>query len=468
MKQTKSEPNVVFDLELIHKYNKSGPRYTSYPTAVQFGPELSDSRYQQIARATNEDPIPRPLSLYFHIPFCDTVCFYCACNKVATKNHALAGPYLEHMYRELALQSKLFDSDRQVEQLHWGGGTPTFLSHDEIYELMSVIRQNFHLADDRTGEFSIEVDPRETDAKTVALLREVGFNRMSIGVQDFDPVVQQAVNRIQPREVTLETLQSARQQGFRSINLDLIYGLPRQTIESFFRTMEEIIDLKPDRLSIFNYAHLPERFKPQRRIQARDLPSAADKLQILQNTIHQLTDAGYIFIGMDHFARPDDELVLAQQEGRLHRNFQGYSTHAGCDLVGIGATSIGMVGDSYSQNLHRIDEYNARIDSERLAVYHGIELNRDDLIRREVITQLMCHFTLQTNTLSESLGIDFWDYFSSEKTALLPMQQDGMIAIHSEGIRVTPRGRLLIRNICMVFDHYLSQQDNIKRFSRVI
>ncbi len=468
MTQNTQEPNVVFDLNLIHKYNKSGPRYTSYPTAVQFSPKLDDERYQQIAQDTNEDPIPRPLSLYFHIPFCDTVCFYCACNKLATKNHALAGPYLEHVYRELAMQSRLFDNDRQVEQLHWGGGTPTFLSHHEIRELMAVTRQNFHLADDSTGEFSIEVDPRETDAETVALLREVGFNRMSIGVQDFDPAVLKAVNRIQPREVTLETLQSARQYGFRSINLDLIYGLPMQTVESFSRTLDEIIDLKPDRLSVFNYAHLPERFKPQRRIQVIDLPSATDKLQILQNTIRQLTDAGYVFIGMDHFARPDDELVQAQREGRLHRNFQGYSTHAGCDLIGFGATSIGMVGDSYSQNLHRIDEYNARIDAGRLAVYHGIELNRDDLIRREVITQLMCHFQIQTDTLSATLGIDFWEYFQREKMALQPMLQDGMIVMSRSGIQVTPSGRLLIRNICMEFDHYLNQPDNITRFSRVI
>jgi len=468
MNQNIQTPDVVFDLELIHKYNKSGPRYTSYPTAIEFSPKLNDERYQQIAQDTNEDPIPRPLSLYFHIPFCDTVCFYCACNKVATKNHALAAPYLERVYRELTMQARLFDNDRCVEQLHWGGGTPTFLSHDEIRELMTVTRQNFQLADDSTGEFSIEVDPRETDAKTVALLRDVGFNRMSIGVQDFDPAVQKAVNRIQPREVTLETLESAREHGFRSINLDLIYGLPMQTVDSFSRTLEEVIALKPDRLSVFNYAHLPERFKPQRRIQVSDLPSAADKLQILQNSITQLTEAGYIFIGMDHFARPDDELVKAQQEGRLHRNFQGYSTHAGCDLIGLGATSIGMVGDCYSQNLHRIDEYNARIDSGRLAVYHGIELDRDDLIRREIITQLMCHFRLNAKTLSESLGIDFWRYFQNEKKALLPMQEDGMIEMSDQGIQVTARGRLLIRNICMEFDHYLNQPDNIKRFSRVI
>jgi len=468
MTLNRQELGVVFDLDLIHKYNKSGPRYTSYPTAVQFSPKLDDVCYRQIALATNAAPIPRPLSLYFHIPFCDTVCFYCACNKVATKNHTLSGPYLEHMYREMAMQSALFSDDRQVEQLHWGGGTPTFLSHQEIRELMAVTRQNFHLADDSTGEFSIEVDPRETDAATVALLREVGFNRMSIGVQDFDPEVQKAVNRIQPREVTLETLDSARKHGFRSINLDLIYGLPKQTVASFSRTLGEVIALKPDRLSVFNYAHLPERFKPQRRIQVLDLPSAADKLQILQNAITQLTDAGYIFIGMDHFARPDDELVQAQQEGRLHRNFQGYSTHAGCDLIGFGATSIGMVGHSYSQNLHRIDEYNARIDAGRLAVYQGIELSQDDLIRREVITQLMCHFQLDTRSLSEVMEIDFWDYFDRERNALQPMQEDGMIIIKADGIQVTARGRLLIRNICMEFDHYLNQPDNIKRFSRVI
>ncbi|MDJ0872880.1 MAG: oxygen-independent coproporphyrinogen III oxidase, partial [Gammaproteobacteria bacterium] len=353
----KRSPSVRFDAELIQRYDKSGPRYTSYPTAVQFHEAFGADRYAAWTEHTNGEPIPRPLSLYFHIPFCDTVCFYCACNKIATKDRGKAVPYLDHLYREIQMQGALFDKDRSVDQLHWGGGTPTFISHQQMRELMQTTGEHFRLRDDDEGEYSIEIDPREADSDTVAMLREIGFNRMSLGVQDFDPQVQKGVNRLQSYDETMTVLQAARAEGFKSVSVDLIYGLPFQSAASFDRTLDLIIGAGPDRLSLFNYAHLPEIFKPQRRIDADSLPSAAEKLRILQLSIQRLTDAGYVFIGMDHFAKPDDELAVAQQRHTLYRNFQGYSTHANCDLIGMGITSIGMVGDTYSQNVKTLDAY---------------------------------------------------------------------------------------------------------------
>ncbi|MEW8156133.1 MAG: oxygen-independent coproporphyrinogen III oxidase, partial [Candidatus Thiodiazotropha endolucinida] len=375
-----------FDLELIAKYDQSGPRYTSYPTAVQFHDGFNEEEYKRVARESNESS--NPLSLYFHIPFCDTVCFYCACNKVATKDRSLAAGYLARIHEELRMQSELFDTSRVVTQLHWGGGTPTFISHDEMRELVAQTRKAFTLLDDDTGEYSIEIDPREAQGDTIKLLRELGFNRMSLGVQDFDQRVQKSVNRIQSKDETLTVLQSARDEGFRSISIDLIYGLPFQSVESFSSTLDQILEVDPDRLSVFNYAHLPERFKPQRRINEEELPPPQEKLDILQMSIEKLSAAGYVYVGMDHFAKPNDELVLAQEDGTLYRNFQGYSTHADCDLIGLGATSIGMVGPSYAQNMRSLDEYYQRIDSGRLAVFRGVELNRDDRLRRDVITRL--------------------------------------------------------------------------------
>ncbi|MET0054311.1 MAG: oxygen-independent coproporphyrinogen III oxidase, partial [Candidatus Thiodiazotropha sp. 6PLUC10] len=373
-----------FDLELIGKYNQTGPRYTSYPTAVQFHDKYDEAEYRRIAIESNASG--SPLSLYFHIPFCDTVCFYCACNKVATKDRGMAAGYLARVHEELRMQSELFDSSRVVTQLHWGGGTPTFISHDEMRQLMDKTRESFTLLDDDSGEYSIEIDPREAKGDTIKLLRELGFNRMSLGVQDFDPNVQKAVNRLQSKEVTLRVLQAARDEGFRSTSIDLIYGLPHQTLESFSSTLDQILEVDPDRLSVFNYAHLPERFKPQRRINEDELPPPQEKLDILQMTIEKLSDVGYVYVGMDHFAKPDDELVKAQVDGTLYRNFQGYSTHADCDLIGLGATSIGMVGPSYAQNMRSLDEYYQRIDAGRLAVFRGVTLTQDDLLRRDVIT----------------------------------------------------------------------------------
>ncbi len=457
--------NIIFDLELIKRYDKSGPRYTSYPTAVQFHDGFGEAEYRAWATKSNESG--NPLSLYFHIPFCDTVCYYCGCNKVVTKDRSRAAPYLERLHQEIALQGALFDKSRTVDQLHWGGGTPTFISHEEMRELMRVTGEHFNLRTDDTGEYSIEIDPREVKTDTIALLRELGFNRMSLGVQDFEPEVQKAVNRIQSEESTMAALSAARAEGFKSISIDLIYGLPHQSVASFARTLDKILEISPDRLSVFNYAHLPELFKPQRRINEADLPAPQEKLDILQNTIETLTKAGYVYIGMDHFAKPDDELAVAQRSGTLYRNFQGYSTHADCDLIGLGSTSIGQVGDSYSQNLKELEAYYERIDAGSLPIFRGYELNADDKLRRAVITDLICHFVLEKAKVEQAYNIRFDDYFATELGELAAMEQDGLLTLSAERIQVADAGKLLIRNICMVFDRYLREKQN-QRFSKVI
>jgi oxygen-independent coproporphyrinogen III oxidase len=459
------QQTTIFDIDLIRRYDKAGPRYTSYPTAVQFDSNFDETVYREYAQ--NSNTTGKPLSLYVHIPFCDTVCFYCACNKVATKNRQLAIPYLTHLHQELAYQSALFDRKRPVTQLHWGGGTPTFFSHEQMRDLMQGIKTHFRLLDDDSGEYSIEIDPRETQFDTVAFLRELGFNRMSLGVQDFDSNVQKSVNRIQTEEQTFAVLEAARREGFKSISLDLIYGLPHQSVNSFSNTLEKILAVKPERLSIFNYAHLPTLFKPQRRINEADLPSPAEKLAILQQTIHQLTEAGYIYIGMDHFALPDDELAQAQRNGTLYRNFQGYSTHADCDLIGLGITSIGKVGDSYGQNVKTLEEYYPKIDANHIPVFRGIALNVDDKLRRSVITQLICHFSLDIPAIENEYQIDFKNYFLTEWEELEKMQEDGLLERKDERIDILPAGRLLVRNICMTFDAYLRQSKE-QRFSKVI
>ncbi len=462
---------IEFNLELIQNYNKSGPRYTSYPTAIQFQESFTKAHYLNWAQWSNKQSeqasAARPLSLYFHLPFCDTICYYCGCNKVVTKNRARAAPYLQRLHREIELQSQLFNDHRPVDQLHWGGGTPTFISHDEMTQLMRVTRQHFNLLENDKGEYSIEIDPREVQEETIALLRELGFNRMSLGVQDFDERVQKAVNRIQSEEKTLSVIQQSKHLGFKSISIDLIYGLPLQSVESFNNTLDKVISADPDRLSIFNYAHLPEMFKPQRRINESDLPSAIEKLEILQQTIERLTQAGYVYIGMDHFAKPEDELAIAQRNGSLYRNFQGYSTHADCDLVAMGITSIGKVGQCYSQNVKNLDDYYEKLDVGELPVFRGVELNEDDLLRQYVITQLICHFQLNISELEKKFRMDFRAYFSNELVELGQFQLDGLIKISNDSIRVLPVGRLLIRNICMVFDRYLKTASS-KRFSKVI
>ncbi len=464
MTSAANEP-LLFDPDLIRRYDKSGPRYTSYPTAVQFHDEFTEADYRAAAERSNR--VGGPLSLYVHIPFCDTVCYYCGCNKVVTKDRSKAQPYLEDVYREMAIQAPLFEPGRPVDQLHWGGGTPTFLSEAEMRELMRKTGEYFTLKTDDTGEYSIEIDPREADAHTIAVLRDIGFNRISLGVQDFDEDVQKAVNRIQSIAETREVVDAARAEGFHGVSIDLIYGLPFQTRDRFLATLDKVIEMNPDRLSVFNYAHLPTRFKPQRRINAEDLPSPQEKLDILGSTINHLVEAGYVLIGMDHFARPDDPLAIAQRRGTLYRNFQGYSTHAECDMVALGASSISNVGGAFSQNVKDLATYHERLAAGELPIERGLVTNEEDALRLHVITELMCHFFLSRTAVSQQFGIDFDRHFADALPKLDAMAADGLVALGEDTITVLPPGRLLIRNICMVFDEYLSE-DGIQRFSKVI
>ncbi len=449
-----------FDPDLIARYDRPGPRYTSYPTAVQFTSDFGVDDYRAAAGRSGA------LSLYFHIPFCDTVCFYCACNKIATKDRSKSEPYLRALDQEMAMQAAIFNQGQPVEQLHWGGGTPTFLNHEQMRWLMQRTREHFNLLEDDSGEYSIEIDPREIHTDSLAVLREIGFNRMSIGLQDLDEQVQRAVNRLQSAELTFGVMHKAREQGFRSVSLDLIYGLPRQTLDSFAQTLDAVIAERPDRLSVFNYAHMPERFKPQRRIVSDELPSPETKLDILQMAGQKLQDAGYVYIGMDHFALPDDELARAQAEGHLYRNFQGYSTHAHCDLLAFGVSAIGSVGNTYAQNVKDLESYYAALGRNELPLERGLMLTRDDLVRRDLITELICQFRLDLNAFGKRWGINANEYFAAELKQLLQMQADGLLSVDASGIQVSDAGRLLIRNICMVFDIYLEQ--SAARFSRVI
>ncbi len=459
--------DLAFDLGLVSRYDVSGPRYTSYPTAVQFSDGFTAADYQDRASASNSAPAS-PLSLYAHLPFCATVCFYCACTKVITANRKRAEPYLERVHREIERQGALFDRSRPVNQLHWGGGTPTFLSAAQMGELMGAMARHFSLRDDDGGEYSIEIDPREAGPETVALLRSLGFNRMSLGIQDFDPRVQRAVNRLQSAAQTWAVLDAARARGFRSVSVDLIYGLPLQTPRSFARTLDEVISARPDRLSVFNYAHLPRLFKTQRQIDEAQLPTPADKLALLQLTIERLGAAGYVYIGMDHFALPGDELARARENGTLHRNFQGYSTHGGCDLVAVGMSAIGSVAGCYSQNQRTLEDYCAAIDAGGLAVARGVALERDDRIRRDLITHLMCRLRLDKAAFGEQWGIDFERYFGAERDDLQRLAGDGLIENDADVLAVAPAGRLLVRNVCMVFDRHLRESPNGVQFSRAI
>jgi oxygen-independent coproporphyrinogen-3 oxidase len=455
---------VLFDRALIEKYNVSGPRYTSYPTVLQFDPRFDEGDYRRLARSSNAGSPPPDLSLYFHLPFCARLCYYCACNKVVTRKRELALPYLDALHREIALQSELYDPARPVRQLHWGGGTPTFLSEAQMSALMAETRRHFNLAGDDASEFGIELDPREIRPATLATLREIGFNRASLGIQDFEPAVQKAVNRIQSETLTGRVIDDARRLGFRSVSVDLIYGLPFQTLATMDATLTKVIALDPDRISIYNYAHLPERFAPQRRLDPATMPTPATKLDMLKLCIDRFTTAGYEYIGMDHFAKPTDELARAQAAGTLHRNFQGYSTHADCDLVAMGMTAIGTVGGNFYQNLKEIDAYVSAIAAGRLPVEKGLEPDADDRLRRRVIMQLICQFELAYADFPD----DFRQTFARELTHLEPMAEDGLLRLDRDRIRVTPKGRLLIRNICMVFDRHLAPAAGTTRFSRAI
>jgi oxygen-independent coproporphyrinogen-3 oxidase len=457
---------VCFDLELIQRYDGRGPRYTSYPTALQFSDMLTVADYERNALASNASGVP--LSLYVHIPFCHTLCYYCGCNKIVTHNQARVSKYLENLYREIDMQAALFDRSRLVEQLHFGGGTPTYLDEPQLRDLMQKLGSAFSFDASDNRQFSIEVDPRTVDESGIRLLTELGFNRLSLGIQDFDPVVQEAVNRKQSITEVAALLDASRGAGFKSISFDLIYGLPHQTVSSFDKTLDTIIDMRPDRLAVYNYAHLPQRFKGQRMINAADIPAPETKLDILDRTIHRLGKAGYIYIGMDHFALPEDELVTARRDGSLQRNFQGYSTHRQCDLIGVGVSSISSIGNMYSQNAVTTMEYEKLIESGTLPVRKGIEVDDDDLVRGEVIQSLMCYDQLLFDDFDASHDIEFRTYFAAELKRLQPLMDDDLIHVDADGIRITPKGRLLLRNIAMVFDRYFNAPENDSRFSKAI
>jgi len=457
---------LVIDPVLIRSHDVSGPRYTSYPTADRFVEAFGETELRQWLAKRNIGGISQPLSVYVHLPFCDTLCYYCACNKVITRDRTRSAKYINYLEKELALLGPLLGNDRRICQLHWGGGTPTFLAREEMARLMRALDGQFQRSAD--FECSLEVDPRRVEPGTMEFLAGLGFNRVSIGVQDFDPAVQHAVHRVQTVEVTRSVIVAARASGFRSVNLDLIYGLPKQTLDSFNRTLDKVVDLAPDRIALYSYAHLPQVFKPQRRIATAELPTAEAKLQIMTLAIGRLTGAGYVYIGMDHFARPDDELAVAQRQGRLQRNFQGYSTCPESDMLGLGISAIGRVGPTYYQNHKRLDEYYATLDAVRLPVARGIELTPDDLVRRAVIQSLTCHFRVSLESIELAHLIDFESYFRDELADLRRLEKDGLVEITPEWIVVTPRGRLLVRAVCMVFDRYLRERVARAGYSKVI
>ena len=458
--------DVCFDTELIKRHGGRGPRYTSYPTALQFDDQLTADKYMQNALASNASDVP--LSLYVHIPFCHSLCYYCGCNKIVTHNQTRVQLYLKNLYREIDMQAQLFDQKRKVEQLHFGGGTPTYLDDAQLGDLMQKLRDSFNFDESDQHEFSIEVDPRTVDDAAIRRLTKLGFNRLSLGVQDFETNVQEAVNRIQTPDEVRDLVTESRASGFKSISFDLIYGLPHQTAESFDRTLDIVIDMQPDRIAVYNYAHLPQRFKGQRMINSGDIPTPETKLDILHRTIDRLGDAGYIYIGMDHFALPSDDLVTSRQQGTLQRNFQGYSTHRNCDLIGLGVSSISSIGNVYAQNSVTTMEYEALIEQGKLPVRKGIAVDADDLLRAEVIQALMCYDSLDFDEFDAKLGINFRAYFANEIERLGPLADDGLVLVDDEKIRITAKGRLLLRSIAMVFDRYINPDEESTQFSKAI
>jgi len=457
---------LVIDPVLIRKYDVSGPRYTSYPTADRFVEAFGEAEFRSWLGKRNIGGINQPLSVYVHLPFCDTACYYCACNKIVTSDHGRSAKYIKYLGKELSMVGALLGEDRRIKQLHWGGGTPTFLTREEMGALVEALRGQFEREPD--CECSIEVDPRRIEPGRMAFLAGLGFNRASIGVQDFNPEVQRAVHRIQSEAETRRVLEEARANGFRSINLDLIYGLPHQSLDSFNRTLDAVLALDADRIALYNYAHLPQVFKTQRRISEADLPTPETKLQILTLAIGRLTRAGYLYIGMDHFAKPQDELAVAQRQGRLHRNFQGYSTQPDSDMLGLGISAIGRVGPTYYQNLKSLDEYYAALDDDRLPVWRGMELTQDDLVRRAVIQALSCHFRVSLESIEISYLVDFRSYFAQELEELKQLADDDLVELQPDWIVVTPKGRLLVRAVCMLFDRYLRASRERARYSKVI
>ncbi len=454
--------------ELLRRYDVAGPRYTSYPTADRFVEAFGPEDYTQALtlRRTGIANSLLPLSLYIHIPFCESLCYYCACNKIITKHHDRAAEYLRYLSREVDLHTAEMGMGQTVSQLHLGGGTPTFLSDDELRELMAMLRRSFSFVPG--GEYSIEVDPRTVDAQRLDVLAELGFNRLSFGVQDFDPAVQKAVHRVQPAEQVFALVAAARERGFESINVDLIYGLPLQSPESFDRTLAQICELRPDRIALYAYAHLPERFKPQRRIATVELPGGAAKITMLSRSLQALVGAGYVYVGMDHFALPDDALAVAKRQGRLHRNFQGYSTQPDCDLIGLGVSSIGRIGATYSQNSKTLSEYYDALDHGRFPIVRGLALSRDDLVRRTVIMALMCQGALQFESIELAYLLNFKEYFAAELQSLKVLEEQNMLVLDDSGIQVTAQGWFFVRAVAMVFDRYLQTDRTRARFSKII
>ena len=464
---------MITNADLLRRYDRPGPRYTSYPTAPQFNESFGETELREAAERSNGDPIPRRLSLYLHVPFCMSPCFYCGCNRIITRDTARGEVYLTRLYREIELASALFDRDREVIQLHFGGGTPNFLSPAQLAEVVDVLRGQFRFSDAVDRDISIELDPRFLKPDDVGELAAAGFNRASLGVQDFDPAVQEAVNRVQGVDETLAIIEACRTHGLRSVNVDLIYGLPKQTLHGFARTLDTIIEARPSRLAVYGYAHLPAMFKAQRQLNAEDLPPAEVRLQLLCLAIDKLTTAGYAYIGMDHFALPDDELALAQMRGGLHRNFMGYTTHADTDLVGMGVSAISHIGDSFSQNPRDLPGWQAALDEGRLPVFRGMRLSEDDILRADLIQQLMCQGEIPIGALERRHAIDFQAYFADALARLQPLREDGLVRFETGRIVATRQGRLLLRNIAMCFDYYLQAPTDPAdvappRFSRAI
>ena len=458
--------NHVISEQLLQRFDVPGPRYTSYPTADRFVEAFSEADYVQALAQRRVASMALPLSLYVHVPFCESVCYYCACNKVITKHHDRAAEYLRYLAREVELQVAHFGRGHSVSQLHLGGGSPTFLSDGELSDLMAMLRRSFTLV--AGGEYSVEVDPRTVTPERLRHLYQLGFSRLSFGVQDFDPVVQKAVHRVQPAEQVFALVEAAREIGFESLNVDLIYGLPCQTPESFSRTLQQVKALRPDRIALYAYAHLPARFKPQRRIVAAELPSAADKLTMLSRSLDAFSDAGYVYVGMDHFALPGDALAVAKRQGRLHRNFQGYSTQPDCDLIALGVSAIGRVGATYSQNAKTLDEYYDALNQGRLPIVRGLAVTRDDLLRRAVIMALMCQGQVLYESIELGHLVEFQQYFARELEALQDLQAQGLVRLDATGIQVTGTGWYLVRAIAMVFDRYLQADQDRARFSKII
>ena len=453
---------------MLKRFDIPGPRYTSYPTADRFVEAFSSDDYANALYQRRSGVIGRsmPLSIYVHIPFCESLCYYCACNKIITKHHDRATSYLRYLSREVDLHTQRLGVGQTVSQLHLGGGSPTFLSDSELRELMAMLRRSFTLASG--GEYSIEVDPRTVDAARLDTLAELGFNRLSFGVQDFDPEVQKAVHRVQPVEQVFALVEAARKRDFDSINVDLIYGLPRQSPESFDRTLAQVNALRPDRIALYAYAHLPERFKPQRRIATVELPSGGAKVSMLSRSLEAFRKAGYVYVGMDHFALPDDALAVAKRQGRLHRNFQGYSTQPDCDLIGLGVSAIGRIGATYSQNAKTMEEYCDFLDQGRLPVVRGLALTRDDVVRRAVIMALMCQGELDFESVEAAHLLDFRSYFAKELEDLKPLADQGLVQVDANSIEVTPQGWFFVRAVAMVFDRYLQSDRTRARFSKII